>query len=342
MHDETEKRLGEMPTKLVDGLPVEESFFFAVGAGGLYYIVLDSPAYDFVGEIKDISNITLLDASGPITLGLALEASTASRLLETARSRGSKWELRSGEGVVCTGELGDPLYITQVQPHFGAEQQWQEEPETSPANSAETRSTLLGPGFVGVPVLGCRGEPDPTIWARPVGGPALRIAGPVALSSEESALLLEKSVVELRWAESRQRVLDAYKTIDSAYPPEESQAVQRFVLAAEGEAPGMELTEVNLVVGETMCGQGPDAEESTLFWVSCDLGICPVGEAEGSAMQGRRTTCMRSFGDFNGDGSMELLMVMDDLLRTRTLFTIEDGVLVPVKSISINYQDCPC
>lgn len=265
---------------------------------------------------------------------------------------GSGWQLWSGPDRIGDVELGEPVVLARIVPHFGVVQEWEESPLESPTRSAQTRQDLMSNSEVvlAFPVEGDAGKAglgnyDEVLWVRHA------IGFPATMAQAEEIPVAKapwfKWTSELPdWVKAADRVTEAFR--NSGADAKQADATASYAWKVEippreaGAAP-MAFGVAALTLGDTLCGQGPDEASILAVWrLLADeskgefIGSIPT---EGDPIATPRLLVV---GDMDGDGLVEVVVRGELITNTKTIYRLMDNKLVPVKSDYITFADCPC
>lgn len=265
------------------------------------------------------------------TLSAGVAAQTASVLGEGARYR-----VYNGPDAVTVATRGKPLMVGRVVPHFGVVQEWSEQgidPADEKGLAARRDLRNIAAMHLMAPLeVPCNDHSF--YWASPEAQP-VRVARSfreVGAATEESWAAKTRQLAH--WTEISARVQAAYEEQGENLPPPDLQ-----VLECSGPLPlppfQSGCVHVQLHLGTTMCGMGPDEALFSVLWPGDDT-LPGLMEEETSSI----TPLL--IGDFDGDGLSDVVARTDSLSNTVELLRIEGAGLVSVKSTSITYADCPC
>ncbi len=318
---------------------VEESFYFVHCFDNQAWVLLDGDAHLTLEEAalqSPGSDVTMMSGSEDgFVIAEELSPEITKLATDTLRS-GPRFRVYNGSDPVTVAKAGTPKLIGRVVPHFGIVQEWSEQgidPEGEKGLPAreDLRNTaamhLMAP--LDVP---CH---DMSIyWARPEAQPLPPVQSFREVGAEAEEEWGAKTQELVHWEEVRARIEAAYQEQGENLPPPD---LQVFECAAPLPLSPFEkgCFHVQLHVGTTMCGMGPDEALFSVFW--------PVDQNSPGLIEERHSPLEPLLiGDFDGDGHSEIVARTDSLSRTVELLRIEGAGLVSVKSTSITYADCPC
>ncbi len=318
---------------------LEESFYFVHCFDGQAWILLDGDAHLLVEESAlqspgtDVAMMTGTEDGFVVAEALS---SVALKRAATVLGGGPRFRVFNGPDAVTVATAGTPQLVGRVVPHFGVVQEWSEqgiEPESKDGLPArqDLRNTaamhLMAP--LEVP---CHDQIF--YWARPEGLPLPAVQSFREVGADAEEHWSDKTQQLPIWADVAARIKAAYDEQGENLPPPDQQ-----VFECSGSLPIAPFEDgcfhVQLHVGTTMCGMGPDEVLLSVLWATGDSSPRLIEERH-SPLEPLLV------GDFDGDGQSEIVARTDSLSRTVELLRIEGAGLVSVKSTSITYADCPC
>jgi hypothetical protein len=318
---------------------LEESFYFVHCFDDRAWILLDGDAHLALEEAAFQSpgaDVTMMGGSEDGFVIAETLSPEVAVLAGKALEASAQFRVYNGSDAVTVAKAGAPMLIGRVVPHFGIVQEWSEqgiEPEGESGLLArqDLRNTaamhLMAP--LEVP---CHGHN--LYWARPEALPLPPVQTFREVGAEAEEEWAAKAQRLPHWADVEARVNAAYEEQGENLPPPD---LQVFECAAPLPLPPFEkgCFHVQLHMGTTMCGMGPDEALFSVLW--------PVDQEVPGLIEERHSPLEPLLiGDFDGDGRSEIVARTDSLSRTVELLRIEGAGLVSVKSTSITYADCPC
>lgn len=329
---------GQKPAESLPTVELKDSFHFVHCLDQQAWVLLDNDRHLELEEalLEDSGQELSLMAGAQdgfvIAQALSAEGLTAARSLVGE----GRYRLFNGGHEVAVSALGTPRLVGRVVPHFGMVEEWSRGgigPESAEGELArrDLRNTaamhLMAP-------LSVSCKEDSFYWARPEWMPEVSARSYREVGAKTEAKWAERTAALRAWSDPQARVKSAYLEQGANLPELD---IQVFALSEGGaQAPCVTgCTHVQLRLGTTLCGMGPDEAVLSVFWDRDGLRPSIIEERNGPLAP-------ILMGDFDGDGTMEVVGRTDSLSQTIELFRIEPTGLVPVKSTSLTFADCPC
>ncbi len=318
---------------------LEESFFFVHCFDDRAWILLDGDEHLLVEEAAlqfPGTDITLMaGAADGFVIAETLSAKAGSQATRVL-GKGPQYRVYNGPDAVTVATAGTPQMVGRVVPHFGVVQEWSKQgidPATENGTPARRDLRNIAAMHLMAPLeVPCTDQAF--YWASPEEHRVRSAQSFREVSASAEERWAEKTRQLPYWTAGAARVRAAYEEQGESLPPPDLQ-----VLECSGSLPLPPFQSgcfhVQLRLGTTMCGMGPDEAMFSILWPGDD-------SLPGLMEEHLSSITPLLIGDFDGDGQSEMVARTDSLSDTVELLRIEGAGLVSVKSTSITYADCPC
>lgn len=321
------------------GEGLEESFYFVHCFDSQAWVLLDSDEHLGLEESAlqtpgtDVTMMAGTEDGFVIAEELSPEAiKHAAKVL----GAGPRFRVYNGRDAVTVATAGVPQLVGRVVPHFGMVQEWSEQGlDPGDEKGLPARQDLRNSAAMHLMApLEVPCHDHFFYWARPEALPEPQVQSFREVGAEAEEKWADLTGKLPLWTEVATRVRAAYQENGENLPPPDPQV---FECSAPLPLPPFKsgCVHVQLHIGTTMCGMGPDEALFSVLWARAD-SVPPLAEERPSPLE------PLLIGDFDGDGQSEIVARTDSLSRTVELLRIEGAGLVSVKSTSITYADCPC